>query len=187
MRELDQRAAANGFRTDESMATAFRFWDSDLLLLAAQLQRTVRPNTLFCNHLLLAFQSSLVEDSVLVPETDPGKRCTFLWIEHLLTSGTWKSHQEVAHARETYEQLMESCLGCPGFWTHKVMKLLLDAGDQDFRRRWTRSCRASGAAVDLADSDTPPEDVEDTVAIDVVEGSWRPYQGIWTPRPIGQL
>jgi ribosomal biogenesis protein LAS1 len=166
------------------MNTAFRFWDSDL-------QKITVNKPAFLAALLSEFESALSRDSSIDPDTDSSKKAVFLWMDHLLTSKTWSPQRSAVNMKDMFEKLMESCLLTPSLWTHHLCKLLLDIGDAGFHRDWINQYQASVG-----------DDFDDTEMQDAVGSikspqdqsmelpqkcGWQPYDGVWTPRPIGQL
>jgi hypothetical protein len=171
-------------RTEESMNTAFRFWNANLQDMSAKMPRLYRL-------LLLELQDSLARPNNLDPETDTGKQAIYMWIENLLLSPSWLQFRSTINMNDIYAQLIESNLLSPTVWTHRLSKVLLENSNDAFRQDWKSQYQASIGNLDtegaIQEADDSPLFQAESTNQHQQNGGWRPYEGVWTPRPIGQL
>jgi hypothetical protein len=152
---------------------------------------------------------SLLEDFCSLPRVEPArdsvKQATYHWLEYLLISPEWASPNRSFVFKDLRREVMESCLLNPLLWTHKLANLMLESGDEQFRKDWMGMYKASIASdreenIPKEQEDGDVGNVDDTMDVTEPEsdtkhngpanpvnaGGWRLWEGPWVPRPIGQ-
>jgi ribosomal biogenesis protein LAS1 len=173
-----------------NMKAGYAIWDEPLQELCE-----TRPS--FYRTLTMA----LVEDLSSFPTVDPAhdsvKEATFHWVQHLLASQEWASNNRTFVIGDLQREVMETCLLNPFLWTHRLARVVLDDGDDQFREDWFGMYNVSISGKSETEEHDQESNKENSNSGDVSmnttepdsginRGGWKPWKGEWAPRPIGK-
>jgi hypothetical protein len=146
----------------------------------------------------MALVENLSSFPTVEPAHDSAKEATFHWVQHLLTSQEWASNNRIFVLGDLRREVMETCLLNPFLWTHRLARVVLDDGDDQFREDWIGMYNVSiggKSETEEHDQESNKENnnngdvsMKDTTEPDgdIKQGGWKPWKGEWTPRPIGK-